>query len=238
MKRLAIIPARSGSKGLPDKNIRLLAGKPLMAYSIEAAGDSGLFDRIYVSTDSEEYKKIGEDYGASVPFLRPEGLATDTASSWDVVKQALVSFEEMGEVYDEIALLQPTSPLRSPEDIRAAHRLMEEKEAKAVIGVCPMDHSPLWSNTLPKDGSMSGFIRPETVRMGRQALPEYYRINGAVYWIKKECLDKIENLYEDRCFAYVMPAERSVDIDTITDFYLAEALLKAGEGGRDVEFTG
>lgn len=171
MKRLAIIPARSGSKGLPDKNIRLLAGKPLMAYSIEAAGDSGLFDQIYVSTDSEEYKKIGEDYGASVPFLRPESLATDTASSWDMVKQALSVFDEMGETYDEIALLQPTSPLRSPEDIRAAHALMEEKAAKAVIGVCPMEHSPLWSNTLPQDGSMAGFIRPETLGLGRQALP-------------------------------------------------------------------
>lgn len=228
MKRLAIIPARSGSKGLPDKNIRLLAGKPLMAYSIEAAGDSGLFDRIYVSTDSEEYKKIGEDYGASAPFLRPENLATDTASSWDVVKQALTVFDEMGETYDEIALLQPTSPLRSAADIRMAHALMEERDAKAVIGVCPMEHSPLWSNTLPEDGSMAGFIRPETVRLGRQALPEHYRINGAVYWIQRACLENIEMLYEDQCFAYVMPAERSVDIDTLADFYLAEALLKAG----------
>lgn len=229
MKRLAMIPARSGSKGLPDKNIRSLFGKPLMAYSIEAARDSGLFDRIYVSTDSEKYKEIGEGYGASVPFLRPEGLAGDTASSWDVVKQALGVFDEMGEVYEEIALLQPTSPLRNALDIAAAHRLMEEKEAKAVISVCPMEHSPLWSNTLPEDGSMAGFIRPETVCLGRQALPEYYRINGAVYWIKRECLEKIEMLYENRCFAYVMPVERSVDIDTIADFYLAEAILKAGE---------
>lgn len=233
MKRLAIIPARSGSKGLPDKNIRLLSGKPLMAYSIEAARDSGLFDRVYVSTDSEKYKEIGEDYGASVPFLRPENLAGDAASSWDVVKQALDVFEEMGEVYEEIALLQPTSPLRSAGDIRKAHELMEEKEAWAVIGVCPMDHSPLWSNTLPEDGSLAGFIRPETVGLARQALPEYYRINGAMYFIKKACLDKIEKLYENKCFAYVMPAERSVDIDTITDFYLAEAFLKAKEAKAD-----
>lgn len=231
MKRLAVIPARSGSRGLPDKNIRLLSGKPLMAYSVEAARDSGLFDRIYVSTDSEKYKEIGEDYGASVPFLRPENLAGDTASSWDAVKHALTVFEEMGEEYEEIALLQPTSPLRSAEDIRMAHNLMEEKKAQAVIGVCPMDHSPLWSNTLPKDGSMAGFIRPEVMQSARQALPEYYRINGAMYFIKKACLNEIEHLYENECFAYVMPAERSVDIDTITDFYLAEALLK----GRKAE---
>lgn len=229
MKRLAIIPARSGSKGLPDKNIRSMKGKPLMAYSIEAARDSGLFERIYVSTDSEEYKEIAEAWGAEVPFLRPESLAGDTVSSWDVVKQALEVFTEMGEDYEEIALLQPTSPLRSAEDIRKAHALMEEKKAKAVVGVCPMDHSPLWSNTLPKDGSMAGFIRPEVMQSARQALPEYYRINGAMYFIKKECLDRIESLYEDRCFAYVMPVERSADIDTIADFYLAEALFRARE---------
>ena len=229
MKRLAIIPARSGSKGLLDKNIRSISGKPLLAYSIEAARDSGLFERIYVSTDSKRYKEIAEAWGAEVPFLRPESLAGDTASSWDVVKQALEAFAEMGEEYEEIALLQPTSPLRSAEDIKKAHALMEEKEAKAVIGVCPMDHSPLWSNTLPEDGSMAGFIRPEVMQSARQTLPEYYRINGAMYFIKKECLNRIETLYEDRCFAYVMPIERSVDIDTLTDFYLAEALLKAGE---------
>lgn len=229
MRRLAIITARSGSKGLPDKNIRSLSGKPLMAYSIEAARDSGLFERIHVSTDSENYKEIAEAWGATVPFLRPESLAGDTVSSWDVVKQAVAAFSEMGEEYEEIALLQPTSPLRSAEDIRKAHALMEEKEAKAVIGVCPMDHSPLWSNTLPEDGSMAGFIRSEVILSNRQALPEYYRINGAMYFIKKECLDKIESLYEDRCFAYVMPTERSVDIDTIADFYLAEALLRAKE---------
>ena len=227
MKRLAIITARSGSKGLPDKNIRSIMGKPLLAYSIEAARDSGLFDRIYVSTDSKRYKKIAEEWGAEVPFLRPESLAGDTVSSWDVVKQALEVFSEMGEEYKEIALLQPTSPLRSAEDIRNAHELMEKKKAKAVIGVCPMDHSPLWSNILPEDGSMAGFIRPEVMQSVRQALPKYYRINGAMYFIKKECLDRIESLYEDCCFAYVMPTERSVDIDTITDFYLAEALLQA-----------
>lgn len=229
MKRLAIIPARSGSKGLPDKNIRLLADKPLMAYSIDAAKESGLFDRVYVSTDSEKYRQIAMDCGATVPFLRPETLAGDTASSWDVVKQALQMFSEMGEEYDEIALLQPTSPLRKAEDIRKAHELMEEKDALAIIGVCPMDHSPLWSNTLPENGSMAGFIRPEVMQASRQALPDYYRINGAMYFIKKECLEHIETLYENRCFAYVMPPQRSVDIDTITDFYLAEAILKAKE---------
>lgn len=229
MKRLAIIPARSGSKGLKDKNIRPLAGKPLMAYSIEAAIESGLFDRVFVSTDSEEYQRIAIACGATVPFLRPDELSGDTASSWDVVKQALEILEKQGEVYEEIALLQPTSPLRTKQDILDAHEVMVKNDALAVIGVCPMDHSPLWSNTLPEDGSMQGFIRQDVLKMPRQALPQYYRINGAMYFIKKECLNQIENLYENRCFAYRMPLERSVDIDTKTDFFLAEAMLKARE---------
>ncbi len=235
MKRLAIIPARSGSKGLKDKNIRPLCGKPLMAYSIEAARESGLFDVIYVSTDSEEYAKIAKEYGAEVPFLRPASLATDSASSWNAVKQALHAFEEKGLVFDEIALLQPTSPLRTAEDIQNAHRLFCEKEALAVIGVCPMEHSPLWSNTLPEDGSMKSFISTDLLQRPRQEMPVYYRINGAMYYIKKECLEHIGELYENKCFAYVMPGERSVDIDSALDFYLAEALLRKQEITKGME---
>ncbi len=226
MKRLAVIPARSGSKGLKDKNIRSLCGKPLLAYSIEAARASSLFDTIYVSTDSEKYAIIAKEHGAQVPFLRPESLAGDAASSWDVVKQALAAFEAEGRSFDEIALLQPTSPLRTAEDIRKAHGLLCEKEALAVIGVCPVEHSPLWSNTLPEDGDMRGFLRPEALQRPRQELPAYYRINGAMYFIKKECLEHLDKLYENKCFAYVMPQERSIDIDSALDFYLAEALLR------------
>lgn len=229
MKRLAVIPARSGSKGVKDKNIRSICGKPLLAYSIEAAKKSGLFDMIYVSTDSKKYATIAEEYGGEVPFLRPESLSTDTASSWDVVKQALEAFDKEGRVFEEIALLQPTSPLRTAEDIINAHALFTEKEALAVIGVCPMDHSPLWSGTLPEDASMKGFIKPEILKSPRQALPTYYRINGAMYYIRRACLEHLDNLYENKCFAYIMPAERSVDIDTELDFQLAEVFLRRRE---------
>ena len=136
MKNIAIIPARSGSKGLPDKNIRMINGKPLMAYSIEAALNSGCFDTVFVSTDSEKYAAIAREYGASVPFLRDETLASDTASTWAVVRQVLQEFAERGELFDSFAILQPTSPLRTKENIQEAYRLLEEKQATSVVAVC------------------------------------------------------------------------------------------------------
>lgn len=124
MKNIAIITARSGSKGLPNKNIRLLNGKPLMAYTIEAAIKSNMFDEVFVSTDSEEYADIAKEYGASVPFLRSQENAGDSSSSWDVVKETIENYKELGKVYDTVALLQPTSPLRRAEDIVAGYKLM------------------------------------------------------------------------------------------------------------------
>lgn len=117
MKNIAVITARSGSKALVDKNIKLLAGKPLLAYTIEAAKESGCFDTIMVSTDSEKYAVIARDYGAQVPFLRSEATSSDTAGSWDVVREVICQYKELGEVFDSVCLLQPTSPLRTAEDI-------------------------------------------------------------------------------------------------------------------------
>lgn len=225
MKNIAIIPARSGSKGLPDKNIKVLGNKPLLAYSILAAKESGCFDEICVSTDSEEYASIAREWGASVPFLRSEKTAGDKASSWDVVKEVLDGYRAMGMEFDTIALLQPTSPLRKAEDIQKGYVLMKENDAKAVIGVCEMDHSPLWSNTLPENLSMRGFIREEAKNTPRQSLPTYYRINGALYIIKKQILESVENMYEDECYAYVMSQEKSVDIDTAFDFQIAQLFM-------------
>ena len=225
MKNLAIIPARSGSKGLPDKNIKLLSGKPLFAYSIEAAKESGLFEEILVSTDSAEYAQIAKEWGADVPFLRSSETSTDSASSWDAVKEAVTNYRRLGKEFDTITLLQPTSPLRMAQDIEEGYRLLEEKEARAVVSVCETDHSPLWSNTLPEDHSMAGFIRDEVKNRPRQELPSYYRINGALYILRTKVLEDIAGLYGPGCYAYVMPKERSVDIDTALDFKIAEILF-------------
>lgn len=225
MKNIAIITARSGSKGLKDKNIKMLKGKPLLAYTIEAAKKSGLFDEIMVSTDSDKYADIARQWGANVPFLRSERLSNDTASSWDVIKEVLEEYKSMGHDFDTVALLQPTSPLRTSDDIVKGYKVMEEKAANFVVGVCEMDHSPLWANTLPENYSMENFIRPEVVKIPRQSIPTYYRINGALYIVRVDHLMETLDIYGNRSFASVMKKENSVDIDDQFDFIFAEALI-------------
>lgn len=233
MKNIAIIPARSGSKGLKDKNIKMLNGKPLLAYSIEAAKKSGLFDEIMVSTDSEKYAEIAKQWGAKVPFLRSQELSNDTASSWEVVKDVIERYRNFGLEFDTVALLQPTSPLRSSDDILNGYDVMKEKAANFVIAVCEMDHSPLWANTLPVDLSMGNFIRPEVVTMPRQSIPTYYRINGALYIIKVDYLMKNTDIYSEKSYATIMRKERSIDIDDQLDFTIAEVLLSVSNKNTD-----
>lgn len=225
MRNLAIIPARSGSKGLKDKNIKLLNGKPLLAYTIEAAKKSGLFNEIMVSTDSREYADIAKKWGANVPFLRSDELSNDNASSWDVVKEVIERYRILGTEFDMVALLQPTSPLRTSNDIVEGYKVLKEKAANFVVGVCEMDHSPLWANTLPEDLSMENFIRPEVVKVPRQSIPTYYRINGALYIVKVDYLMRTPDIYGDRSFASIMKKENSIDIDDQMDFTIAEVLI-------------
>ena len=223
MKCIAIIPARSGSKGLKDKNIRRLVGKPLLAYSIEAAKESGIYDEVMVSTDSKQYADIARDCGANVPFLRSKTVSSDTASSWDTVKEVLDNYKHMGKVYDAFCLLQPTSPLRTVDDIKEAYAIFQKVET-SVISVCEVEHSPLWCNTLPEDRSLDGFIKRQNNKQ-RQAIGKYYRINGAIYFVKTEELYKDDFFYRKGSYAYVMPRDRSIDIDTEIDFRIAEFLL-------------
>lgn len=225
LRNLAIIPARSGSKGLKNKNIKLLHGKPLMAYSIEAAIYSGIFEEIYVSTDSEMYAKIALDYGAKVPFIRSQATATDKASSWDVVREALDRYEQIGKTFDMFTLLQPTAPLRKTEDIQKAYQLYLEKNANAVVSVCEVDHSPLWCNTLPEDNSLCNFISEEVSNLPRQELKTFYRINGGIYMVKVDYFKDNVSIYVKDCFAYLMDKERSIDIDDELDFQFAEVIM-------------
>lgn len=225
MRNIAIIPARSGSKGLQDKNIKNLNGRPLLSYSIEAAQKAGIFDTIHVSTDSENYAQIARDYGANVPFLRPKELASDTVSTWEAVKYVLKKYEQLGEVFDVVAVLQPTSPLRDAKDIIGAWKYFQNKEANMISSVCEVDHSPLWCNTLPEDMSLEYFEDEKLAYMPRQNLPTYYRENGAIYIVKAKCLFQKENLYKDKCYAYVMEQSHSVDIDGELDFVIAQVIL-------------
>lgn len=225
MKSIAIIPARSGSKGLIDKNIRLMNGKPLIWYSINAAIESNCFDEVMVSTDSERYAKIAKECGASVPFLRSANNSSDKADSWDVVREVLSKYKELGKEFDTVMLLQPTSPLRTAKDILESFFILKEKNARSVVSVCETEHSPLWCNTLPDNECLDGFLRPEIIEsVGRQSLPTYYRINGAIY-LTKVSNDIGTDLYSDTGYAYIMSREKSIDIDTELDFKMAEFML-------------
>lgn len=222
MHNLAIIPARCGSKGLKNKNILELNQKPLMAYSIEAALNSKQFDEVMVSTDSEEYAEIAKRYGANVPFIRSKENSNDMAGSWAVAKEVIRKYLEKGIEFDSFCLLQPTSPLRSEEDIVAAYKLYNELKADAVTSVCEVDHPPIWNMTLDDSLSMKEF-RKKLVAAPRQAFEKYYRLNGAIYIRKIEYLEgDLVEFKEEKEYAYCMPRKRSVDIDTIDDFELAE----------------
>ncbi len=225
MKILAIIPCRSGSKGLKDKNIKELCGKPLCAYTIEAAIEANCFEEVHFSTDSAEYAKIAEKYGAKVPFLRDSILATDTSSSWDVVKKVTQRYAEKGKVFDAVMILQATSPLRSSEDILNAIKLFKEKSANAIVSVAETEHSPYWSAELPEDGNMAVFHERVKNVYRRQEGAVSFSLNGALYLVKVPYLFECENIFQERCYAYVMPQERSFDIDTQFDFDLCSFLM-------------
>ena len=222
---LAIVPARGGSKRLPRKNIIKLAGKPLIAWTIDAAKQSKYIDRMIVSTDDEEISAVSRKYGADVPFTRPTNLSSDTATSIDVVLHALNELNERGEWYDFVMLLQPASPLRTTEDIDCAVEQLIEKNSQAVISVCKAEHHPLWCNTLGDDLSMEGFLNDEILNLRSQDLPDYYRLNGAVYLVDVQVLRGVDHptfFLKENISAYVMPWERSIDIDDQNDLICAE----------------
>jgi len=222
---LAIIPARSGSKGLKDKNIKELNGKPMIAYTIEAAKKSKIFDSIVISTDSQKYADISIEYGAEVPFLRPASLASDTSSSIDVIMHTIFELRKIGLKYDYFMLLQPTSPLRTEIHILEAIKLLFEKEANSIVSVCEVEHSPLLMNTLDESLSMEKFILQDANKR-RQQLPKYYRLNGVIYLSDVKYFVEYKDFYKERSFAYIMDKERSIDIDDQLDFEVAKELIK------------
>lgn len=225
MCTLGIITARSGSKGIKDKNIRKLSGKPLMAYTIESALECQYIDKVMVSTDSNIYAAIARDYGAEAAFLRSEKNASDTAKSIDVILEVLNEYEKRGYYFKNIVMLQPTSPLRTCQNLNEAFQLFYDKGADSVVGVCECEHSPLLSNVLPDDLNMCGFIKSEN-DVRRQELKKYYRLNGAIYISKVSKIKQILSFYGEKSYAYIMKQEESVDIDTELDFSYVEFLLE------------
>lgn len=224
---LAIIPARGGSKRLPRKNVLDLAGKPLIAWTIEAALQSKYLQRVVVSTDDAEIAQVAQQYGADVPFMRPAPLARDESSSIDVLMHMLQELENRGEYYRYLMLLQPTSPLRSAAHIDAAIDMLLAKQADALVSVCELDHPAEWSNILPEDLSLDGFFPAQCRGVRSQDLPKRYRINGAIY-ITDIARFRRENalVYDGNSFAYIMERRDSIDVDDETDFLLAKVLME------------
>ncbi|WP_299672235.1 acylneuraminate cytidylyltransferase family protein [uncultured Polaribacter sp.] len=221
---IAIIPARGGSKGLPGKNIKLLDGKPMIAYTIEAAKKSKNIDRVIVSTDSKEIAEIAIKFGAEVPFLRPEHLATDTALAVDNYIYTIDKINKDNNTQEEsVVILQPTSPLRSTKDIDGAIDLFKKKNADSVISFCKENHPIKWHKNIKEDGSIVSIFE-DTIANRQEEVPTYYP-NGAVFVFNFSFL-KFKKYYSEKSYAFIMNRLNSVDIDVIDDFEYAEFLIK------------
>ena len=218
-KVLAVVPARGGSKGVPRKNVRPFLGKPLIAWTIEEALKSSYIDRLIVTSEDEEIREIANQSGAETPFVRPIELATDTAVGVDVLCHAVESTDEN---YDYVVLLQPTSPLRNVTDIDGAIEWGLDRTLKSVVSVSESSTSPYWMFQIGNGGRLVPFFKDAA--SNRQQLPQSYALNGAVYVLEVAALLAKRKIIDEQTIGYVMPAERSYDIDSETDFLICEFL--------------
>ena len=226
---LALIPARAGSKGLPGKNIRRMCGKPLIGWSIEQGRGSCYVDKVVVSTDSEEIASVARDYGASVPFLRPVELASDTASSIDVILHAVDFLERQGELYDYLVLLEPTSPLREISDIDGAIELcVQPPKIDSVVGAAKVDNThPSFLFSL-EDGRLQPVEGRHPTGLRRQDLKkDYYYLEGSVYVTSLPALRRERTFYHDATAPWIVDKYKAIEIDTVADFVIADALMDA-----------
>lgn len=221
---IGLITARGGSKGIPGKNVKELNGKPLIAYTIEAARSSKYIDSVVITTDDEEIAAVSKAYGAEVPFRRPPELASDTSKSVDAVMHAVNYFKGKNEQYDALILLQPTSPLRTAEDIDGAIETYYKNGEEGLVSVSPVEDHPLLVRSIGADGILEKLLDvPSTCR--RQDMPAYYRVNGAIYIYNFNGLS-LETSFNDGRIPYIMKKENAIDIDAISDFWYAECFLK------------
>lgn len=223
---LALIPARGGSKGVPRKNVREIGGKPLVAWTVEAARRSGSELRIVLSTDDDEIAAVGRSCGAEVPFLRPAELSADGSTSESVVFHALEWLDRnQGYRPGSILLLQPTSPFRTSTDIDSAIRLLREPGTEAVVSVKAADRPLQWLRKIDPAGMIAPASEAAAISRRQEAEP-LYELNGAIYLISTETFLRDRTFYPERTRAYVMPAERSLDIDSELDLLLAELFMR------------
>lgn len=225
---IAIIPARGGSKGLPGKNIRELNGKPLIAYTIEAAVKAQKIDKVIVSTDDSKIAEVAKEYGAEVPFLRPDSLATDTSQAVDVYLHAVeYLMQESNKRIDKFMVLLPTAPLRTEVHINEALELFEKEEAETLISMKEAETPVTWYHKKFQDNRVknAGFGDCDAIN-NRQVNSPFYVPNGAIYILDYELLKEKRTYYSDNTIAYIMAAQDSVDIDTLLDFDFAQYLMQ------------
>ncbi|RYL95806.1 acylneuraminate cytidylyltransferase family protein [Sporolactobacillus sp. THM7-4] len=224
MDYLTIIPARAGSKGIPNKNIRLINGKPLLAWSIESSLHCNKIKHTIVSTDSNKIAQISRDYGAEVPELRPSGLAQDETPTEPVLIHVLERLE-IQENYrpDAVILLQPTSPFRKPDSLKKAIGLFEKQQADSLLSVCP-NHHFFWKNSDDPDPLYPFQSRPR--RQDIRPQDQWFRENGSIYITKTEILKKYKNRLGGKIVLFVMSEEESYEIDSEIDFKINELILK------------
>lgn len=230
MKMIGLIPARGGSKGLPDKNIMEIDGKPLIAHTIEAALHSQYITDVYVTSDSEAILNTASRFGAVCPFVRPADLSGDNALAVDVYLHAMNWLENNeGVNCDRLCVLLPTSPLRTSTDIDNAIDLFVHKGADSVISCCEVEHPISWVCDVDSSGKLSR--KAEGKLSNRQTELKRYIPNGAIFVLDKKLLLQ-KTYYSEKTFAYVMPRERSVDIDTKLDFLFSEFLMRSNREKR------
>jgi CMP-N,N'-diacetyllegionaminic acid synthase len=239
VKVLGVITARGGSKGIPGKNLKLLAGKPLIAYTVDAAQRSAAFDRLILSTDDAAIAEAGRSLGCEVPFMRPADLALDSTPHLPVMIHAVASLRER-ESYqcDAVMILQPTSPLRAPDDIRAAVHLLQTSGADSVVGVSavPAHYHPLRTLRVEADGTAVLFVTGEPIKRRdkrRQDLPSVWAMNGAIYLFRTHTLfDPEPSMFGSRSVAYVMSHSRGLSIDDPDDWMEIERHLEQATTGQ------
>jgi CMP-N-acetylneuraminic acid synthetase len=230
MLSLGVIPARGGSKSVPRKNIAMLNGKPMIAYTIQAAQGSQRLTDFVVSSEDAEIIRVAQQYGAPAPFVRPEELATDDAPSLPVVQHAVRKMEALkGVKYDVIVLLQPTTPLRRPEDIDAVIDKLVSTGADSVVSVCDVGaYHPARMRKIEDDRLVELPVREPREMLRRQDLPPVYIRNGAVYAVRRQVVMEQNSMIGQVSRPYIMPENRSVNVDSPLDFRLAEILLGQG----------
>ncbi|HKQ75587.1 MAG TPA: acylneuraminate cytidylyltransferase family protein [Blastocatellia bacterium] len=233
MRVLGLIPARGGSKGVPRKNIKLLRGRPLLAYTAEAALSARLLSRVILSTEDEEIAEVGRSCGLGAPFLRPVELARDETPMLPVAQHAVRFLEERGDHFDAICLLQPTNPLRAANDIDACIQLLEDAVADAVVTTLPVpaEYNPHWVYFQDSEGMLRLSTGCDAPIPRRQELPPAFHREGSVYVTRRETLMERNSFYGARLLGYEMSADRSVNIDTPEDWQRAERIL-AGAGNE------